>query len=158
MRPFMLFLTILLSVLPSCSNKESLTPEELIERSINDAVDAARRRDIGAFKAFLTEDFQSDQGDDRQRALATLQYYFMKHKRLYILHQIESIELTSPTSADVVLIAAIAGRNAFSLKELPTISAETYRFTLAMRTKDKEHWRVQRAGWSHADVEDFLDE
>jgi hypothetical protein len=69
---------------------------------------------------------------------------------------VQAIELASERAARLELIAALAGTTIPDVEALARIDADLYRFELELRLEADDDWRVTRAEWHPASLQDLL--
>ncbi|MEW7981215.1 MAG: hypothetical protein AB2813_15930 [Candidatus Sedimenticola endophacoides] len=80
--------------------------------------------------------------------------YFLRHKSIHLLTQIERIELLDEERARVVLFVAMAGSPLEGVEQLLNLRADLHRFELDL-VLEQAQWRVARAHWQRARAADF---
>ena len=81
--------------------------------------------------------------------------YFLRNKSIYLLVQIERIDLNDPHRPRVTLYTAMAGKPFADVEALLELRAALYRFDLEL-IQEEDEWRVVSGRWQPATREDFL--
>jgi hypothetical protein len=155
MRPalFLLLATLLLASDCRCSRE---SPEERARRAIDTVVKAVNERDVKPVAAAVSEQYSDKEGNDKQHVVALVRAQFLLHRNLYLVAKLSSLECPEPVQARAVVFAAMAAVPAAGmLPDLRNLSADVYRFDLTLADEDGT-WRVLRAAWSPATVNDLL--
>ncbi|MBN2575220.1 MAG: hypothetical protein JXP73_11715 [Deltaproteobacteria bacterium] len=153
-RPWVVPLLALLLLCPGCRCSPS-SPEERVRQTIDAVIAAVRERDIKPVANAVSEHYSDRERNDKQQVVSLVRMQFVVHPNLYLVTKISSIEFPEPAQARVLLFAALASVPAGVLPDLRNLSADVYRFDLAMADEDGT-WRVQRASWAPATIKDLL--
>jgi len=154
MRCALPLLVIALLVAPGCRcSRES--PEERVRETIDDAVQAVRERDIKPLARAVSDSYADRERNDKQKILSLVRMHFVLHPNLYLMAKVDSVDCPSPTEARVIMFAAMASVPPGVVPDPRRISADVFRFDLAMADEDGT-WRVVSASWAPASVKDLL--
>lgn len=149
------WLMLLMALALSACSSDSGSPEEQIRVLVTQAQTAAEAREMGPLRTLIAEDYADSQGNDRKAIENLLRIYFMRNQSVHLLTRIREIQVASPDHATVSVAAAMAGRAIANPGELAGLNANLYRFDLELIRRDGA-WRVQRATWEPARLDDFL--
>lgn len=153
--PYLLTLLILLSVLGGCS-EETDSPEEQVRALINRAETAAEDRDTNALGEMLADQYKDEFKNNRRTIKNTLRLQFLRHKSVHLLIQIKSLRIPEPGKAKAELLVAMAGRPVPDVEALIDLKVDLYRFEIEFLEVEEASWKVARAKWTRATMEDFL--
>jgi hypothetical protein len=150
-------LPLLLAALPlvtgcRCSRP---SPEEQVRKAIDVAVKAVRERDLKPLAAAVSERYSDGERNDKQQVLSLVRMQFLLHPNLYLVAKLSAVECPVPSEARVMVFAAMAAVPPGVVPDPRQISADVYRFELAMADEDGT-WRVYRAAWAPATLQDLL--
>lgn len=120
---------------------------------IAEAEQAAEGKQLGALKDMLTDDYQDNQGLDKRAAVRLLQVYFLRNESIYLLTRVRNIVFPQSDQAEVGVAVAMAGTPIGD--DLGGVRADLHYFQLEMINQGGA-WRVRRADWRQASLEDFL--
>ena len=148
-----LLLLLPLVVLAGCADKESA--EGQIRQMIDTAESVLEARDLRAARSLLSDAYRDAAERTKPALLRLLGGYFLRHKSIHLLLQIERIELQDPQRPGVTLYAAMAGQPFADLDALLALDAALYRFDLEL-VREQDQWRVAAGSWRSATREDFL--
>ncbi|OQX44245.1 MAG: hypothetical protein B0D83_00090 [Candidatus Sedimenticola endophacoides] len=152
-RPIPWVLLSLALLLVACS-AEQTTPEERIRALVASAEAAAEARSAGDLGELLSEHYADARGRGRKELKRLALGYFLRHKSIHLLTQIERIELLDEERARVVLFVAMAGSPLEGVEQLLNLRADLHRFELDL-VLEQAQWRVARAHWQRARAADF---
>jgi hypothetical protein len=144
----------LVLVLSGCA-PELDSPELQVRALLARAERAAEERDVGALKGLVAETYADDRGNDRQAVMGLLTYYFLRNKTIHLLTRVRFIE-AEPERARAGVFVAMAGRPIEGVEGLARIRADLYRFDFVLERDDAGDWKVERAEWDQAGIDDFL--
>jgi len=145
---------LLALVVPGC-RRPRLTPEQQVRKAIDAVVAAVRERDLKPVAASVSDQYADSEGNDKKQIVSQLRVQFLVHPNLYLMAKTSSVECPEPGQASAVVYAAMASVPAGVLPDLRNLSADVYRFELALVDEDGT-WRVRRAAWHPATVKDLL--
>lgn len=147
----LIFCLFCLLVLPGCGSDK---PEEQIKKLVDQAEAAAEEKSAGEFRSIISENYHDEAGRNRKEVIGLIRYYFIRNKQIYVLSRIKSIEFPEPGQAQVVVLAAVAGKPIDRPDELKNIQGDLHRIEFTAK-KSGDEWKVTRASWSRALIEDF---
>jgi hypothetical protein len=150
--PFVLLAALLLS--PSCRCSR-LTPEAQVRKAIDEVIQAAREHDLGPIANAVSDHYADREQNNKQQILAQVRVQFLIRPNIYVVAKVASVDCPEPTQARVVMFAALASLPAGVVPDIRKLSADVFRFNLAMADEDGT-WRVHRAAWAPATVQDLL--
>lgn len=142
-------------VLVSCA-PELDSPESRVRALLVQAERAAEARDAEALGELVGEDYRDDRGNNRRTVLGLLTYYFLRNRTVHLLTRIRSLEAPEPERVEATLLVAMAGRPIPGVEGLARIRADLYRFDFVFALDPDDDWRVVRAEWHPAGLDDFL--
>jgi hypothetical protein len=130
--------------------------EERLRRVVDKAVSAVEAGDVGALMELVSDSYADARGNDKPSLRRAVAWHILRHRTAHVLPHVQAIELASERSARLELIAALAGTTVPDLEALARIDADVYRFELELRLEEDDDWRVTRAEWEPASLEDLL--
>jgi len=148
-------LFIVLVVWASGCRRARLSPQEQVRKAIDAVVAAVRERDIKPVAAAVSEQYEDKEGNDKKQIVSLVRVQFLLHPNLYLMAKIATVECPVPGQAGAVVYAAMASVPAGVLPDLRKLSADVYRFELTL-VDENGTWRVCRASWHPATVQDLL--
>jgi len=137
-----------------CRSKR-LSPEEQVRKTIDEAVKAARERDIKGLASLVSDQYTDREGNDKEKVVSHVRVLFLLHRNLYVVAKVSSVACPEPVRARVVVFAALASVPSGVVPDLKKLSADVYRFDLTM-VDEEGSWRVVRAAWAPATVKDLI--
>ena len=147
------FAAILL-LLSGCGEPDS--PENRIRQLIADGESAVEARSLADVRTLISEKYLDDKKRSRRDLSRLLAGYFLRHKSIHLLVQINEILVEEPDRARAVIYVAMAGRPLDDVSQLPLVHADLYRFELEFLVVEGE-WRVTGGAWRKAAGRDFLE-
>lgn len=141
-------------VLFACACSKPETPEQRIRAMLSSAEQAAENKDVRALRGYVSERYADAEGRDRRTIDGILRLYVFRNETIHLLTRIDSIALTSPAHAEIVVYVAMAARPITDQTALAAFHASLYRFDLGL-VKEDSAWRVLRAAWRPAELSDF---
>ncbi|MDG4598057.1 MAG: hypothetical protein P9F75_20605 [Candidatus Contendobacter sp.] len=141
-------------LLIACS-RDATSPETQIRELIAQAQIAAEARDAASLRALIADDYADDQGNNRKAMESLIRLHILRNQSIHLFTRIRDIAFLQPDRATVRVAAAMAGRPVVSASELAGMNADLYRFDLELVRRGGS-WRVQRAVWEPAGLDDFL--
>ena len=135
---------------------DAQSPEEQVRTVIEEIERAAEEGDVSAFKTVISESYQDERGFDRQDLIAYVTFHVMRHTQRRFFARVRSIEIRDNGRAEVVVIAAISGRDVSGLEELATLNADVYKLDVDLDHEDDGDWRVVWAQWRRTAPTDLL--
>lgn len=141
-------------VLAGCRGERE-TPEGQVRATIQGAVTAAERKDLGTLRDLISARYTDDQGQNKQAVENLLRLHFLRNESVYLYARIQSVMLPQPDQARAAVLVAMAGVPIASEADLPALRADLHRFDVELGHEGKV-WRVQRASWRRAEPGEFL--
>jgi hypothetical protein len=141
-------------VITSCPRAPD-TPEAPVREVLARAEAAAEAKDAAVLKALIADDYRDGLGQDKRALVGLLVYTFMRHDAIHLLTRVGSITFPQPPRAEVVAFVAMAGQQIPDVGLLAGLRADLYRFDFALIDLGGGNWKVTRAGWHPATVDDF---
>ena len=135
---------------------DPLSPEEQVRTVIETMEQAAERGDVSAFKAVISESYQDERGFDKRDLAAYVTFNVMRHTHRRFFARVRSVEIRDRGRAEVVVVAAISGRDVSGLEELATLNADVYKIDLDLDDEGDGDWRVVWAQWRRTAATDLL--
>lgn len=137
-----------------CSNAPE-TADEQLRQTISEAESSIQAHDLSQAMSYVHPDYQDRHGLDLRQLRAMLAGYFLRHQSLYILSDIEKIEVMQEDEAKVLLFVGVAGSPQQSASSLGQWRGDLLRLDLRF-IKQGDEWRVRQADWRRATPEDFI--
>ncbi len=144
---------LLVLVLAACSGQ--VTPEDRVRAWLEAGELAAEKRQLRVLRGMISSRYEDRKGRDRRALVRLLAAYFHRHRSVYLLTRIETIDLPGPDRAEVVLYAAMAGTPIDGVQSLADIRADLHRFELHLAEEEGD-WKLVEAAWGRASPKDFL--
>ncbi len=85
------------------------SPEDQIKALLDAAETAVESRSLDESAKLISSDYADEAGRDRQALKRLLMGYFLRHKSIHVLKQVQEISLLSDTTARIVVFAGVAG-------------------------------------------------
>ena len=149
-------LTILLTsifLLIGCAVEDS--PEQQIREMLERAETVLESRALLDARSLVSDAYQDEAQRSKRELIRLLGGYFLRNQSIYLLVQIDRIDLKEPQRPRVTLYAAMAGKPIADIDALLSLRAALYRFDLELILEEDE-WRVISGRWQPATREDFL--
>jgi hypothetical protein len=131
------------------------TPEAQIRSLVTRAELAAEAKDLRALRAFVSERYHDDEGNDREQVLRLLAYHFLRNRFVHVVTAVSTIRVRPPDRADAAVFAGLAGRASDSFQDALLGHADLYRFDLRLVADAPGEWTVEGAAWRPAEVGDL---
>jgi hypothetical protein len=132
------------------------SPEEQVRAVIEEIERAAEAGDVSAFKAVISESYQDERGFDKRDLVAYVTFHVMRHTQRRFFARVRSVEIRDNGRAEVVVIAAISGRDVSGLEELATLNADVYQLDVDLDDEGDGDWQVVWAQWWRTAPTDLL--
>lgn len=149
-----LWLSLFLLLLTACRSEPD-TPEAQIRALVAKAEKAAEEKDIGTLKGLISERYAGAGGERKQELVGVIGYNLLRHQSIHLLTQIRDIDFPEPSRAEVVVFVAMAGRMIEGIDDLARLRADVYRVDFAAAEEGERDWKVTRADWRPAEIEDL---
>lgn len=146
-------MAMLCLLLFGCGGEDS--PEKQIERLVAEGKEAAEARKPSELKELISGSYVDDHGRTRRDIVALAARYLYANRNIHLFTRIDELLFPSPDRARLRVYAAMAGQNVSDLDALLNMKADLYRFDLELSREDDE-WKVVRADWQPAGLEDFF--
>jgi hypothetical protein len=139
--------------LAACSRPSS--PEAEIRELIERAATAAEARDVRDLRAMIADDYADVRALDRKAVENLLRLHVLRQQSIHLFVRVRGIEFPEPGRALASVAAAMAGRPVARADELVGLTADLYRFELELVRHGRDDWKVRRAEWEPARLDDF---
>lgn len=144
---------LLIVLLLACAS-ESDTPQARVRAYLAAGEAAAEDRDLLQLKEMISTQYIDRDGRDRRALTQLMAGYFLRHRGVHLLTQVERIGFAADARAQVTLLAAMAATPIADTQALFSLHADLYRFELELAEEDGE-WKLMRAEWQPAIRSDF---
>lgn len=145
---------ILLFVVAACSGPVS-DPEQQVRDLIAHAKHAAEQRQTDELKELVAEQYRDRRGWGPLQIAALIHTVLMQHRHINLFTVIQNVDVLEPSQVRAEVLVAMAGRRISSAEELSGLRAKLWHFEIWFKLDDGE-WRVVRADWRPAGVNEFL--
>lgn len=142
-------------LLAACA-AETDTPEQQVRALLVRAEAAAEARDAATLKNLLSEDYLDERGQGRDEMVRIIQFYLLRNQSIHLLSRVRSLELLTPTRAEVSLAVAMAGTPLPEDATLLDYRTDLNVFELTLVQEGDAEWRIVNARWQRAAAQDFL--
>jgi hypothetical protein len=132
------------------------SPEEQVAARVEEARAALEEGDLSALRGMVAEQYEDEQGNDRETVLATVAYYVRVEGGVYAWTRIREIRMLEPNRAEVRLLVALASGPIEQPQDLTRVRAELHRFVLQLVKQPPGGWQLTHAQWTPASLSDFL--
>ena len=132
------------------------SPEEQVRTVIEEIERAAEAGEVSAFKAVISESYQDERGFDKRDLVAYVTFHVMRHTQRRFFARVRSVEIREGGRAEVVVVAAISGRDVSGLEELANLNADVYKIDVDLDDEGDGDWRVVWAQWRRTAATDLL--
>ncbi len=139
-----------------CCGGDPLSPEEQIRTVIEDLERAAEEGDVSAFKAVVSERYHDERGFDKRDLAAYVTFHVMRHTHRRFFARVRSVEIRDGGRAEVVVVAAISGRDVSGIEELASLHGDVYKVDIDLDDEGDGDWRVVWAQWRRTAGTDLL--
>ena len=120
---------------------------------IDAGVEATEARSVDGLEELIHRNYLDQKGNNKKQATKLLHGLFFRHKKIFLLTRIDSIDFVSEREAIVKLKVAMAGSEISGLEALTSLRADVYAFELNLLKEDD--WQLQHSKWRHASVAEF---
>ncbi|MBE2295370.1 MAG: hypothetical protein IAF00_10470 [Phycisphaerales bacterium] len=145
---------VVLLLMTACSGPAD-SPETEIRQFIARAQTAAEERNIGDLRTVIADNYSDSEGRDHKAVEQLMRLYILRNQSVHLFVRIRDIVLTGPDHAMASIAVAMAARPMNSADQLIDLNADLYRFDLELTRQAKNDWRVLRASWERAKLDDF---
>ena len=135
---------------------DPLSPEEQVRTVIETMEQAAEEGDVSAFKAIVSESYQDHYGHDKRSLAAYVTYHVMRHSHRRFFARVRSVEIRDDGRAEVVVVAAISGREVSGIEEWVGLHGDVYKIDMDLDDEGDGDWRVVWAQWKRTPPTDLL--
>ncbi|HRD65278.1 MAG TPA: hypothetical protein PKY50_03905 [Candidatus Competibacter sp.] len=144
---------VVVLALAACSRESS--PEAEIRELVARAATAAEERNVRDLRAMIADDYADDRGLDRKAVENLIRIYVLRQQSIHLFTRVRNIEFPEPGRALASVAVAMAGRPVAGADDLVGLTADLYRFDLELIRYGRSEWKVRRAAWEPARLEDF---
>lgn len=149
-------LTFLCVVAVGCTDDEgAVSPEDQIRAVIAQAERHAEAQQIEALRDLISDDYAGPRGENKGALLNLMQFYLARHRSIHLLTRVEEITLDTPSGAQASILVGMAGRAVESAEDLTRLRGDVYRITCSLADEGDGAWKITRAAWQRALVDDF---
>ena len=120
---------------------------------IDAGVEATEARSADGLEELIHRNYLDQKGNNKKQATNLLRGLFFRHKKIFLLTRIDSIDFVSEREAVVKLKVAMAGSEISGLEALTSLRADVYAFELNLLKEDD--WQLQHSKWRRASVAEF---
>lgn len=129
------------AALAACS--PPVGPEQAVRDWLSDAQAAVEKEDRDTLIDMISENYTDARGNDRKAIDQQLRIYFLRNRNIVLASSIDELTMIGGTAANVVLTAAMAGRNGGAFP----FGADGYRFELELELGG-DRWLLIGARWA----------
>jgi hypothetical protein len=146
---------IALALLAGCRDRS--TPEQQVRAAIAEAEQAAQDRDLRALATLISDQFQSAEGaeNDKAAVIRILQLQFLRYPAIHLLVRVPGVGFPRPGRAEATVLVAMAALPIRSPADFPTVNADLYQFDLVLVEEGRRSWKVRSAAWKPVRIQDF---
>jgi hypothetical protein len=148
---------LLFMLLLSGCGSEPATPEEEVRAVLEAGELEVEERDLFAVMQRVDQEYTDAKQRDWRQLRALLAGYFFRHPHIYVISQVERIDIPQPGRAEVVLFAGLAGSAQEAAGPLSGLSGNLLRFDLSFRRVEADDWRLLSAAWRPVTREDLAE-
>lgn len=131
-------------------------PEAEILALLDELERASRERDIGALKERVSERYMDPEGRGKPELDALIGAHYLRGGTVYLLLHLRSLETgADAASASAEVLAGMARVPLSDWSRLRATRGDAYVFALEL-AREAGDWRVTRASWEPASLEDLL--
>jgi hypothetical protein len=141
----------------SACGGEPASPEQELQIVLEAAELEVEARNLPALMQRVDPDYTDAGQRDWRQLRALLAGYFLRHPEIYVISQVERIDITQPGQAQVVLFAGLAGSAHEAAGPLSGLRGRLLRFDLSFRRVSADDWLLQRAAWRRIRQEDLVE-
>lgn len=149
-------LPFLSALLIGCSDAVDLSPEDQIRTLLDQAEGAVETRDLTEAAGLISTEYMDRSGRDRQQLRSLLAGYFLRHRQIHVLKQIQQITFSDEKHSRVILYAGITGSRAEYTNAISQWRGDFIRLEIDLVLEENEDWRVLRASWQRASRGDLF--
>jgi hypothetical protein len=131
-------------------------PETEVEALLDELERASRERDIAAIKDRVSERYADSEGRGKAELDALIGAHYLRGGTVYLLLHLRSLETgADDSSASAEVLAGMARVPLDDFRGLRSARGDAYVFALEL-ARESGDWRVTRASWEPATLEDLL--
>lgn len=142
-------------VFTGCSNDDS--PEDQIRSFIKNTESAVEEKRIMDLREIIDDEYSDKGGRNKKELINFIVYQTLRQRSFHLLTTVDTIEFSTPSSAEVTVFVAMTGRPVESFSVLPDLQADLYRFHLLLK-KVEGSWRFLSAEWHPAELKELFSE
>ena len=142
-------------LLMGCSGESERTPEAQVRAYLDAAEIALEHRSLSEVSRLISPAYSDSEGRDHRAMKRLLMGYFLRHKTIHILKQVQEITLLDDNVARVVLYAGVAGNRPQTEDALTHWRGDLIRLEAEVISRDDE-WRLESASWRQASRGDLF--
>ena len=139
-------------------HSRSDSPEEQIRALIAKAEKAAEQGDVATLKDIISERYADPERGGKRAVVGVIGYYLLQHRSIHLLTQVHDIEFPEPGHAACTVFVGMAARPIQGVGELGTLHADIYRIEFTAMQEKVGDWKVTRADWRPAQLDDLAPE
>lgn len=143
-----------LLILFGCS--EPSTPEQQVNKWLDDAETAVENRDTSDFARLVSADYRDDGNRNKQILTRMATGYFLQHQTIHAFTHVQSVYFPEPDLAEVRVAAAVAGTPIYA-ETLGSVHGSFYQLELRLKKQD-DNWLLTHARWQRAGLEAFSED
>jgi len=134
------------------------SPEEQIRALIAKAEKAAEQGDVATLKDIISERYSDPERGGKRAVVGVIGYYLLQHRSIHLLTQVHDIEFPEPGHAECTVFVGMAARPIEAIGELGALHADIYRIEFTAMQERRAEWKVTRADWRPAALDDLAPE
>ncbi len=134
--------SLICAFLVGCGGGPEAGPEDAVRAWVDTAETAAEEKDRQGLLDMIAENYADSRGNDHTQIGNMLRFYFLRHKSVGFVSNINDIAIMGDTAALVNLTVVGAGTSANALG----VQADAYNFELELEYRDDE-WMLIGARW-----------
>ena len=131
-----------------------VSDEQRVRSRIDEGVEAGRRGDLAALRAFISANYLDARGMDRQALLGMLALYLRGGDSLHLLARTHRVRVIEAGRVEATVLLAVADLPVEDLESLKQVSADLLWIELVFAYEGD--WNVLTAEWREASLRDFL--
>jgi len=118
---------------------------------------AAEEHNVRTLRGLISERFTDGRGRSKDEAVMFLRGFLLRHRPLYILSRIRSIQVSEHQQARVTMVLAIARRPIDDNQQsLGGLEGDLHRLELVLSRQDSADWQILQAEREPAGLQDFF--
>ncbi len=116
---------------------------------------ALEKRSSRELRGFIADNYVDAEERTKKDVAAIAAGYLLRNKAIYSYRLTESVVVNDDDSISATILTALAARPINDISLLPTINSDFYWFRITI-ARDGREWRLTRASWQQALLEDFF--